>query len=275
MMRKCHLNTCPVGVCTQDPVLRKRFAGRPGAPDNYLFLVAGGGAGDPGAPGAPLHGRGGGAHRPAPGRAGGGPLEGLGVDASILLDGSDGHGAARPGPLLRADRRSGPRRRGGRCWTTCWTGNSSVGPGGRWTGPVRCTSSSRVGNEDRAVGTLLSHEIARRFGKGGLPDGTIHVKLEGSRDRAWGGGWRKGSRWNWKGDANDYVGKGLSGGRLILYPSLQAPFVRRRPSWRGTSSSTGRCGGRPSSGGGLGSGSASGTGALAWWRGWETMAAST
>ena len=80
-------------------------------------------------------------------------------------------------------------------------------------------------NINRTVGTMLSHEIAKRWGDDLLPDGTIHIKLNGSAGQSFGAFLAKGVTLELEGDANDYVGKGLSGGKIIVYPSKHAPFV--------------------------------------------------
>jgi glutamate synthase domain-containing protein 3 len=80
-------------------------------------------------------------------------------------------------------------------------------------------------NTNRTVGTILSHEIAKRWGEECLPDGTIHFKLTGSAGQSFGAFLARGVTLELVGDANDYVGKGLSGGRLIIYPSANSSFV--------------------------------------------------
>jgi glutamate synthase domain-containing protein 3 len=80
-------------------------------------------------------------------------------------------------------------------------------------------------NTNRTVGTILSHEIAKRWGENCLPDGTIHFKLTGSAGQSFGAFLAGGVTLELIGDANDYVGKGLSGGRLIIYPPAESSFV--------------------------------------------------
>jgi len=74
------------------------------------------------------------------------------------------------------------------------------------------------------VGTILSHEIAKRYGQGGLPDDTIRIELTGSAGQSLGAFLAHGVTIELEGDANDYVGKGLSGGRLVVYPPRQSSF---------------------------------------------------
>ena len=89
--------------------------------------------------------------------------------------------------------------------------------------PVRAELD--IVNTNRTVGTILSHEIAKRWGEDCLPDGTIHFKLTGSAGQSFGAFLARGVTLELVGDANDYVGKGLSGGRLIIYPPAASSFV--------------------------------------------------
>ena len=84
---------------------------------------------------------------------------------------------------------------------------------------------SKVGNTDRVVGTMLSHQVSKAHGADGLPDGTIHLKLTGAAGQSLGAWAVKGVTLELEGDANDYVGKGLSGGRIIIYPPRHASFA--------------------------------------------------
>jgi len=253
MMRKCHLNTCPVGVCTQDPVLRRRFAGAPEHVINYLFLVAeearellaelgfrsleeAVGRVDllrpvrevkhwkaAGLDLTPLlaeaHPRG---HR-ASGPAG---TPASVVDAPSFVD-PDGVEGQPPGDPVhhRLERRA--RAEADRRAVLDQVLDREILK--RAAGALERARPAHVelpvGNTDRTVGTILSHEITRRFGDGGLPDGTIHVKLCGSAGQSFGAWLAEGVTLELEGDANDYVGKGLSGGRLILYPPSDAPYV--------------------------------------------------
>ncbi|MGB5701588.1 MAG: hypothetical protein WBM48_02110, partial [Polyangiales bacterium] len=83
----------------------------------------------------------------------------------------------------------------------------------------------KIKNTNRTVGTMLSHEIAKQWGEELLPEGTIHFKFDGSAGQSFGAWLAKGVTLELEGDANDYVGKGLSGGKLIVYPSKKATFV--------------------------------------------------
>ena len=80
-------------------------------------------------------------------------------------------------------------------------------------------------NTDRTVGTILSHEIAKKWGEDLLPDGTIHIKFNGSAGQSCGAFLAKGVTLELEGDGNDYVGKGLSGGNVIIYPPKVSTFL--------------------------------------------------
>merc|ERR1719414_2741439 len=81
-----------------------------------------------------------------------------------------------------------------------------------------------IHNVDRSVGGILSFELTRRFGAAGLPDGTVHMHFVGSSGQSFGNFLAPGITFELEGDANDYIGKGLSGGTLIVYKSTKAPF---------------------------------------------------
>jgi glutamate synthase domain-containing protein 3 len=90
---------------------------------------------------------------------------------------------------------------------------------------VPVTFEHPICNVNRTVGTMLSSAIARRYGMAGLPDGTIHIKFNGSAGQSFGAFLSRGVTFELEGDSNDYVGKGISGGRIIVYPSKAATFV--------------------------------------------------
>src|SRR5690606_30846952 len=87
------------------------------------------------------------------------------------------------------------------------------------------TGSFEIKNTDRTVGAMLSNEVSKIFGSIGLPEGSIHYKFHGSAGQTFGGFLAKGITFELEGEANDYFGKGLSGGNLIIYPSRNANFV--------------------------------------------------
>ena len=215
MMRVCHLNTCPVGVATQDPVLRAKFAGQPEHVVNYLFMAA---------------------------EEARGIMASLGVRTvdeligrtDLLVQDEDvDHWKAADidlGAILHEPSRSAeeaPRH--------------FVKP----PDPVihdsidldlvelckpaieegeRVQLSLPIANKNRAVGGLLSSEIARRHGTEGLPEGSIEVKLKGSAGQSFGAWLAPGVCLELEGDANDYIGKGLSGGTLIVQPHSGATY---------------------------------------------------
>ncbi len=211
MMRKCHLNTCPVGVATQDPVLRKKFAGKPEHVVNYLFMVAE----DARQIMAELGFR---TIDEMVGR-----VDCLETNAAIQHWKADGldltellspiqkpHAGCRH--LLHSGAGSRPRfvaRSHARC-------SELAKPALEHGKPVR--AELEIINTNRTVGTILSHEIAKRWGEQCLPDDTIHFKFTGSAGQSFGAFLAGGVTLELVGDANDYVGKGLSGGRVIIYP---------------------------------------------------------
>ena len=218
MMRKCHLNTCPVGVATQDPELRKKFAGKPEHVVNYLFMVAEDARQIMAAARLP-HDRRDGRSRRLPGNERRDPALEVGRTRS------DGAAVARP---------EKPHPGVG---TYCTRGQDHglefsldrtklldlAKPALDEGKPVR--AELEIINTNRTVGTILSHEIAKKWGEELLPDGTIHFKLNGSAGQSFGAFLARGVTLELEGDANDYVGKGLSGGRVIIYPPAKSSFV--------------------------------------------------
>lgn len=216
MMRKCHLNTCPVGIATQDKELRKKFKGKPEHVVNYLFMVA---------------------------------EEMREIMASLgfrtvneMIGRVD---------VLETDIALDHWKMKGIDLSMILTPAEKTGEGAA----VYCTIKQDHGldkaldneiiklaqpaiqrgekvqmqlpvvNINRVVGTMLSHELAKaRQGKA-LPDDTIHIKLEGTAGQSLGAWLYEGVTLELEGDANDYVGKGLSGGRIIVYPPGNSSFI--------------------------------------------------
>jgi glutamate synthase (NADPH/NADH) large chain len=214
MMRKCHLNTCPVGVATQDPELRKRFTGKPEYVVNYFFFIAEEirqlmaklgfrtfnemiGRTDK------LDMRRGIAHWKARGLDYSRILHmpSIAPDVSIYNDEKQDHGLdkALDNALIEQAKPALERGEAVRIET-----------------PVR--------NVNRTVGTMLSGRVAERYGHEGLPDDTIHIKLKGVAGQSFGAWVAHGVTLELEGEGNDYVGKGLSGGRLIAYPPADCPI---------------------------------------------------
>jgi len=217
MMRKCHLNTCPVGVATQDPVLRQKFAGKPEHVVNYLFMVAE----DARQVMAELGFR---TIEEMIGR-----VDCLETNAAIQHWKADGLDLTE---MLTPIKKPHPEV------GTYKTREQDHGlelsldrtkllelarPALENGTPVR--AELEIVNTNRTVGTILSHEIAKRFGEECLPDGTIHFKLTGSAGQSFGAFLACGVTLELVGDANDYVGKGLSGGRIVIYPPSNSSFV--------------------------------------------------
>ena len=217
MMRKCHLNTCPVGIATQDPVLRARFKGTPEHVINYFFFVAEEVREAMAAMGVrSLHELVGETqyldqrHLVAHGKSQGLDMSRLftkpvpqdGLEVATRHVERQHHAIAN---VLDRDliRLSWAALEGGR--------------------PVRIAKPIR--NTDRATGAMLSGEIARRYGHAGLPDDTIAISLTGTAGQSFGAWAARGLTLDLEGEANDYVGKGLSGGRLVVRPPARSGVV--------------------------------------------------
>jgi len=216
MMRKCHLNTCPVGIATQDPELRAKFAGKPEHVVNYLFMVAEDAR-------EIMAGLGFSSIDEMVGRT-----DCLKVDHAIKhwkTDGLDLTPILKPAKGPTPDtvmHRTIPQEHGleksldmqvllPRCRKTIETGEA-------------IELDLPIINTNRTVGTILSHNIAKKYGQGGLPSDTIHINFRGSAGQSFGAFLAHGVTLELEGDANDYVGKGLSGGRIAIYPDRRAGF---------------------------------------------------
>ena len=214
MMRVCHLNTCPVGIATQDPVLRERFAGKPEHVVNFFTFVAQ-------------------EVREIMAELGFRKFDDMvgrvdmletrdaidhwkakGVDVSLLLQKPDvppdtplrcvekqNHGLEKQIDIQLLELCKPALERGERVELSL---------------PIR--------NCNRTVGTMLSGEIARRYGEEGLPDNTIRIHFKGSAGQSFGAFLHNGVTLILEGDANDYLGKGISGGRIIAYPPKESDF---------------------------------------------------
>ncbi|HWF34658.1 MAG TPA: glutamate synthase large subunit [Solirubrobacteraceae bacterium] len=215
MMRVCHLNTCPVGVATQDPKLRERFRGEPEHVVNYLLLVADEVRGLM----AQL-----GVRRFA---------DLIGRTNLLEMDGAIDHWKARgvdlsmvltipelpPGAPRRRTRDQMPVLDDALDWELVRAATPAIDGGEPVAfGPVT------VRNVNRTVGGILSGEIARRHGAEGLPEGTIEVAFHGSAGQSFGAWLAPGVTFSLKGETNDYTGKGLSGGVVSVRPPESAGF---------------------------------------------------
>ncbi len=214
MMRVCHLDTCPVGVATQNPVLRARFNGKPEFVENFFMFIAEevrelmaslgfrtvnemvGQVNSLDTARAAAHWK---AHK---------------LDlAPVLLEPDSA--------FMNQDLYCTSRQDHGldkaldqQLITQCREALDSGTP-------VRF--STRISNTNRTVGTMLGHEVTKAYGGEGLPDGTIDITFDGSAGNSFGAFVPRGITLRVYGDANDYVGKGLSGGRIVLRPSQSAP----------------------------------------------------
>jgi glutamate synthase domain-containing protein 2/glutamate synthase domain-containing protein 1/glutamate synthase domain-containing protein 3 len=215
MMRACHLNTCPVGVATQDPVLRARFAGTPEHVVNFFFFVAE-------------------EVRGLMARLGVARFEDL-IGRVDLLEADDAieHWKARgidltnlllpptapaDAPLRRTRAQDSPLP-GALDWELIELARPALDDGT----PVEAEVGVR--NVNRTVGALLSNAVTRRRGVDGLPPGTIRFTLHGSAGQSFGAWLAPGVELTLVGDANDYTGKGLSGGTIAVRPPEAATFA--------------------------------------------------
>ena len=209
MMRKCHLNTCPVGVATQDPELRKRFTGQPEHVVNYFFFVAE-------------------EVREIMAELGIRKFDDL-IGRADLLDMRPGidHWKAKgldfskifyqPNVPAEVPRRQTEEQDHGLVRALDHKLIAQAKPALEKGQKVQIETS--IINVNRTCGAMLSGEVARRYGHAGLPDDTIHVKLTGTAGQSFGAFLAKGVTLELTGEGNDYVAKGLSGGRIIIKPS--------------------------------------------------------
>ena len=214
MMRVCHLDTCPVGVATQNPELRARFSGKPEFVVNFMEFIAE-------------------EVRELMAKLGFrtvaemvGHVEALDTQAAV------DHWKAKGldiSPILAA-----PQNPYGQTLLNSTGQDHGLGEkldqqflalaaeALEHGTPVRIELPVR--NVDRTVGTVLGNAVTRRYGAAGLPDGTIDIHLRGSAGQSFGAFVPKGISLTLEGDANDYVGKGLSGGRVVVRPDRAASF---------------------------------------------------
>ncbi|HEY7090834.1 MAG TPA: glutamate synthase large subunit, partial [Tepidisphaeraceae bacterium] len=215
MMRVCHLNTCPVGVATQDPELRKKFAGKPEHVINFMFFVA-----------EEL--------RAIMAELGFRTVKEM-VGQSDMLEFQDvsNHWKARHIDLSVILYKPELRQGDTRCNTQKQDHGLEHSLDQTKLIPLaqpalengeKVKADLEIKNVNRTVGTTLSGLIARKHGFAGLPDDTIHFKLTGSAGQSFGCFAAKGLTLELEGDANDYCGKGLSGGKVIVYPPKGSKF---------------------------------------------------
>ncbi len=215
MMRVCHLNTCPVGIATQDPELRKTFNGKPEFVQNFFHFIAE-------------------EVRELMAALGFRTLEQMIGRAECLdFEPAKEHWKAQGldlAPILHVPdvsdavaRRNTCRQDPGLASVLDHQLIAAAAPALEHRAPVEMALP--IHNTDRATGTMLGYEVTRRFGGAGLPDDTIRLNFTGSAGQSFGAFVPSGITLALEGEANDFVGKGLSGGRLIVRPPLNAAFA--------------------------------------------------
>ena len=215
MMRKCHLNTCPVGVATQDPALRAKFRGTPEHVINFFFFIAEQVRGYMAQMGFRTFDEMVGRVDMLDPRTALDHWKAKGLDLSMLL--------YNPQVPLRIARRCVQAQDHGLDQALDYKLIDHARETIEGGEPIVIKLPIR--NIHRTVGAMLSGEIARRHGSAGLPDGTIHFQFTGSAGQSFGAFLAHGVTLELEGDANDYVGKGLSGGKLIVYPPRASNFL--------------------------------------------------
>ena len=216
MMRKCHLNTCPVGIATQDKELRKKFHGSPENVVNYLFMVA-----------KEL--------RMIMAKLGIKNLNDLIGRVDLLemedainhwkRDGLDLSKILTPAQKVfentevynTQEQNHNLQKSMDMALVKTIKNNIKT--------KQKIAVNLNIGNTNRVFGTILSNEISKIWGANGLPNDTINLNLKGSAGQSLGAWITKGMTISLEGDANDYVGKGLSGGKIIIYPPKDSKFV--------------------------------------------------
>ena len=215
MMRKCHLNTCPVGVATQDPELRRRFTGKPEHVINYFFMVAE-------------------EVRALMAQLGFRKLDDMvgqsdRLDMRSAIDHWKAKGLDYSRLLHKVETDDDV------AIFNCETQDHALDkaldndmikqaePALERGESVRIETP--LVNSNRSFGTMLSGRVAERYGHAGLPEDTIHIAAKGIAGQSFGAFLARGVSIELIGEANDYVGKGLSGGRLVVYPSADCPII--------------------------------------------------
>jgi glutamate synthase (NADPH/NADH) large chain len=215
MMRKCHLNTCPVGIATQDPELRKLFNGQPEDVINFFFFVAE-------------------EVRSYMSQMGFKTFnEMIGQSQYLNTNKAINHWKTEGLDFTRLFFKPDP-----------WEGDllyqsqkqdhdiydildrkliQEAKPAIEDSKPVKI--DTKINNTDRSVGAMLSGEVAKKYGHKGLPDETINVKLLGTAGQSFGAFLAKGVSLELQGEGNDYVGKGISGGRIAIYPPNNSKII--------------------------------------------------
>jgi glutamate synthase (NADPH/NADH) large chain len=215
MMRKCHLNTCPVGVATQDPELRKRFTGQPEHVVNYFFFVAE-------------------EVRQIMAKLGYRSFsEMIGQSDRLDMRKAVAHWKAskidlsrvlyKPAAGAEVAISNSEKQDHGLDKALDRQLIDMAMPALETKKPVLIDIGVR--NFNRTVGAMLSGEVAKRYGHTGLPEDSIYVRMRGTAGQSFGAFLAAGVTLDLEGEANDYVGKGLSGGRIAIYPPAESPIV--------------------------------------------------
>ncbi|MBQ32340.1 MAG: glutamate synthase large subunit [Deltaproteobacteria bacterium] len=213
MMRKCHLNTCPVGIATQDPELRKKFIGQPEHVINFFFFVAE-------------------EVRKLMAALGVHTFNELIGRTDLLVQNPPDHWKAKDVDLSAILHQVPVAEGDSRFCSQVQDHGLDQQLDHRLIEKAQVALERQqpvcikmpVKNTDRTIGTMLSNRIAKRYGEAGLPDNTIHCRLTGTSGQSFGAFLAKGVTLELEGDSNDYTGKGLSGGRLIIYPWKAATY---------------------------------------------------
>ncbi|MBA0835318.1 hypothetical protein Goarm_007602 [Gossypium armourianum] len=217
MMRKCHKNTCPVGIATQDPVLREKFAGEPEHVINFFFMLAE-------------------EVREIMSQLGFrtvtemvGRSDMLEVDKEVLsnnekLQNIDLSLLLRPAADIRPEAAQYCIQKQDHGLDMALDQKLIKLSIAALEKGLPVYIETPICNVNRAVGTMLSHEVTKRYHLAGLPAGTIHIKLSGSAGQSLGAFLCPGIMLELEGDSNDYVGKGLSGGKIVVYPPKGSRF---------------------------------------------------
>jgi len=215
MMRKCHLNTCPVGIATQDPELRKKFKGTPEHVINFFYYLAN-------------------ELRAIMAKLGFRTVNEMVGHTEILKVREDLRNAKTenidlsliltPAHTLRSGVATYNVRKQDHKLHVRLDNKLIAESELALEKGLPCRVELDVVNTDRALGATLSYQISKRYGEAGLPQDTIHANIRGSAGQSFGAYLAPGVTLELEGDANDYVGKGLSGGRLIIYPPRSAVY---------------------------------------------------
>jgi glutamate synthase (NADPH/NADH) large chain len=215
MMRKCHLNTCPVGVATQDPELRRRFTGKPEHVVNYFFFVAE-------------------EIRELMSKLGFRSFdEMIGQSQHLNMRKAIDHWKAQGLDFSRILHKPKADPDVGIYHTEVQDHGLDKALDNELIKLSQAALTDKtpvridlpVKNTNRTVGSMLSGQVAKRYGHAGLPEDTISITLRGTAGQSFGAFVARGVSLELIGEGNDYVGKGLSGGRLVVYPPKQTPIV--------------------------------------------------